>query len=146
MPTRSPSGTVDADGVTRARRLLARERVQGPRLAELYKLLANPMRLKILLALSETQRLCVGDLAQVLDLSIAATSQQLKILRQHGWLRAAAEGRLVYYELTSSGLRDALGVLKDVQGLEVVHFSEVDVVRHPLVARIVKAYAKVETE
>lgn len=108
MPTRSPSGTVDTDGVARARRLLARERVQVPRLAELYKLLANPMRLKILLALSETQRLCVGDLAQVLGLSIAATSQQLKILRQHGWLRAAAEGRLVYYELTSSGLRDAL--------------------------------------
>jgi len=41
---------------------------------------------------------------------------------------------------TSSGLTDALGLLKSVPGIEFVYFSEVDVIRHPLVAKIVAAY------
>ncbi len=39
-----------------------------------------------------------------------------------------------------SGLRDALDVLEGVPGCETVHFTDADVVRHPLVTRIVKAY------
>ncbi|MDO9127084.1 MAG: PhoH family protein, partial [Parvibaculum sp.] len=39
-----------------------------------------------------------------------------------------------------SGLRDALEVLEGVPGCSTVHFSDADVVRHPLVTRIVKAY------
>ncbi|MEQ8266247.1 MAG: PhoH family protein [Parvibaculum sp.] len=39
-----------------------------------------------------------------------------------------------------SGLRDALDVLEGVPGCSTVHFSDADVVRHPLVTRIVKAY------
>jgi len=39
-----------------------------------------------------------------------------------------------------SGLRDALEVLKGVPGVGTVNFSEADVVRHPLVTKIVKAY------
>ena len=39
-----------------------------------------------------------------------------------------------------SGLRDALDVLDGVPGVATVNFSDADVVRHPLVTRIVKAY------
>jgi phosphate starvation-inducible PhoH-like protein len=39
-----------------------------------------------------------------------------------------------------SGLRDALEVLKDVPGISFTFFTAADVVRHPLVARIVRAY------
>ncbi|MEM6461821.1 MAG: PhoH family protein [Pseudomonadota bacterium] len=39
-----------------------------------------------------------------------------------------------------SGLVEALNVLKDVEGVVTVRFGEADVVRHPLVARIVAAY------
>ena len=45
-----------------------------------------------------------------------------------------------------SGLSDAIGVLSGVKGIEMVRFSAVDVVRHPLVARIIKAYAKMEKQ
>lgn len=41
---------------------------------------------------------------------------------------------------TISGLTDALQVLRGVEGLAIVEFSEQDVVRHPLVSRIVSAY------
>jgi phosphate starvation-inducible PhoH-like protein len=39
-----------------------------------------------------------------------------------------------------SGLHDALDTLSAVEGLAVIHFGAEDVVRHPLVARIVRAY------
>ncbi|MCW2310088.1 phosphate starvation-inducible PhoH-like protein [Rhodobium gokarnense] len=41
---------------------------------------------------------------------------------------------------TTSGLIDALKVLRDVPGIVEVRFTDVDVVRHELVARIVRAY------
>jgi len=41
-----------------------------------------------------------------------------------------------------SGLRDALDVLRDVSGVGFTHFSAQDVVRHPLVQRIVQAYER----
>ena len=44
-----------------------------------------------------------------------------------------------------SGLVDATNVLKNVEDIEIVRFSEKDVVRHQLVQRIVKAYEKYES-
>lgn len=41
-----------------------------------------------------------------------------------------------------SGLVDALTVLRNVKGISVINFNEEDVIRHPLVARIVSAYQK----
>jgi phosphate starvation-inducible PhoH-like protein len=41
---------------------------------------------------------------------------------------------------TRSGLVEARFVLKDVRGLAFTDFDATDVVRHPLVARIVRAY------
>lgn len=40
-----------------------------------------------------------------------------------------------------SGLNHAMGILRDVAGVHMHHFSADDVVRHPLVTRIVRAYA-----
>ena len=44
-----------------------------------------------------------------------------------------------------SGLIDALDVLKDVEGIEIVRLSAKDVVRHELVTRIIQAYEKAES-
>jgi phosphate starvation-inducible PhoH-like protein len=43
-----------------------------------------------------------------------------------------------------SGLRHALRVLEGVGGIDFVHFTDADVVRHPLVARIVRAYDRAD--
>lgn len=43
-----------------------------------------------------------------------------------------------------SGLADALGILDGVPGIGVARFDERDVVRHPLVARIVAAYGRAD--
>mmetsp|Transcript_8009 Transcript_8009/g.18575 ORF Transcript_8009/g.18575 Transcript_8009/m.18575 type:complete len:127 (-) Transcript_8009:2016-2396(-) len=39
-----------------------------------------------------------------------------------------------------SGLLEAMHILKDTEGIAFIHFDEQDVVRHPLVKRIIKAY------
>jgi phosphate starvation-inducible PhoH-like protein len=44
------------------------------------------------------------------------------------------------HKTMKSGLVDAMHVLKDVRGIAFTQFSSADVVRHPLVARIVDAY------
>jgi phosphate starvation-inducible PhoH-like protein len=43
-----------------------------------------------------------------------------------------------------SGLSHALKLLKDVNGISIVHFTDEDVVRHPLVSRIIQAYDRDE--
>ncbi len=44
----------------------------------------------------------------------------------------------------SSGMQHAIGVLKDVEGIEIVHLTSKDVVRNELVTRIIEAYQKAE--
>lgn len=97
----------DHDKVSAIRTSLANEEVRLPELADFYKLLGNTTRLKILLALAEGE-LCVCDIAHVLGLSIAATSHQLKLLRNQGWLRKRDDGKMVYYRLHSIELLKAL--------------------------------------
>lgn len=86
---------------------LAKDEHLLPQLAELYKLLGNTVRLKILLALADRE-LCVCDIAHVLGLSAAATSHQLKLLRDQGWLTMRNDGKMVYYRLHNERLLNAL--------------------------------------
>ena len=77
----------------------------------------TPMQMKMLLTrLGEHARMVVtGDMTQI-DLPQGATS----------------------------GLREALTTLDGEEGIGFIHFSEADVVRHPLVTRIVRAYDRAE--
>ncbi|MCX8118145.1 MAG: PhoH family protein [Desulfobacterota bacterium] len=47
-------------------------------------------------------------------------------------------------ENKASGLIEIQGILKGIEGIEFVYFSDRDVVRHPLVQEIIKAYERVE--
>ena len=97
----------DHDKVGQIKAALAEEEQNLPQLAEFYKLLGNTTRLKILLAMAQGE-LCVCDIAHVLTLSVAATSHQLKLLRDQGWLRKRDDGKMVYYRLHSEDLLKAL--------------------------------------
>ena len=66
--------------------------------AELFAILADPTRLRLVAALAERE-LCVCDLAATLGLSESAVSHQLRLLRERGLVRARRDGRLVYYAL-----------------------------------------------
>ena len=68
------------------------------RIAEMFKALADPTRIRVIEALS-IRELCVCDLANLLGMTQSAISHQLRILRQSGVLKYRKEGRIVYYSL-----------------------------------------------
>ena len=67
-------------------------------LAETFKALGDPPRLKIIFALSR-EELCVCDLARLLDLSGSAVSHQLRIFRNMRLAKYRKEGKMAYYSL-----------------------------------------------
>ena len=81
----------------------------------------------------------------ILDESQNATPMQMKMFltRMGENSRMVITGDPSQIDLpfgAKSGLKDALEILPKIKGVEIVHFSEEDVVRHDLVTRIVKAY------
>lgn len=73
-------------------------------MAGMFGILADVTRLRILLALSSTEELCVCDVANVVGLSLSATSHQLRKLRDAGAVIHRNDGRMVYYRLRDSVL------------------------------------------
>jgi len=67
-------------------------------LAEIFRALGDPTRVRVLDALSHGE-LCVCDLAQLIGLSQSATSHQLRLLRALRLVRSRRAGRMVFYTL-----------------------------------------------
>ena len=70
------------------------------RLAGLLGMLADPVRSRILLALSAAGELCVGDLALALEVTEDQVSYALKMLRLAGLVSFRKDGRMVFYRLS----------------------------------------------
>lgn len=79
-------------------------------LAERFKLLADPGRLRMIDALVEGGELCVSDLAGLVGATESATSHQLRQLRLAGLVRARKQGREVFYKVADSHVRLLLDV------------------------------------
>ena len=87
----------------------------------------------------------LNDSFIILDESQNTTIEQMKMfLTRIGFgSTVVVTGDITQVDLpprTRSGLKHVLEVLKDVKGISFTHFSSRDVVRHPLVQRIVEAY------
>ena len=85
----------------------------------------------------------------VLDEAQNTTQAQMKMfLTRIGFnSKVVVTGDLTQIDLPDgqkSGLRQAVGILKDVEDIGITRLSNKDVVRHPLVQRIVEAYEKSE--
>ena len=77
--------------------------------AEVFKLLGDPTRVRLLDALGLGER-CVCDLAELLGLSESAVSHQLRLLRGARLVRVRRAGRLAYYQLDD---HHVIGLLHD---------------------------------
>ncbi len=91
----------------------------------------------------------LADAFVILDEAQNTTPMQMKMfltrLGEGG--RMAVTGDITQIDLpagTRSGLRDAIDILDGVEGVRFVRFSDADVVRHPLVSRIIRAYDRFE--
>ncbi len=83
----------------------------------------------------------------ILDEAQNSTQEQMKMfLTRLGFgSKAVITGDLTQTDLTGdvkSGLQQAVDILADVEGISVIRLSEHDIVRHPLVQKIVRAYEK----
>ncbi|MBE6927295.1 MAG: helix-turn-helix transcriptional regulator [Ruminococcaceae bacterium] len=76
-------------------------------IAELYSLLADGTRLKILFALLETE-LCVCALCELLSMEQSAVSHQLRKLKNANLVKSRHEGRYVVYSLADEHVRSLL--------------------------------------
>ncbi|MDX6396437.1 MAG: ArsR family transcriptional regulator, lead/cadmium/zinc/bismuth-responsive transcriptional [Streptosporangiaceae bacterium] len=73
---------------------------EAGRLAGLLGMLADPVRSRILFALSAAGELCVGDLALALDVNQDQVSYALKMLRLARLASFRKDGRVVFYRLS----------------------------------------------
>lgn len=87
-------------------------------LSELFKVLGDVTRVRILWALS-MQELCVCDLTAVMGMTQSAISHQLRLLKSAKLVRSRREGRSVYYSLADTHVS-----LLFSQGLEHVKEKE----------------------
>ena len=90
-------------------RLLAGGTVQS--VADVFKLLGDPTRVRLLDALSHGER-CVCDLATLVGLTESAVSHQLRLLRAARLVRVRRAGRLAFYALDD---HHVIGLLHDTR-------------------------------
>lgn len=89
----------------------------------------------------------LDDAFIILDEAQNTTAEQMKMfLTRMGFAsKIVVTGDITQVDLPhdrKSGLKDAEIVLKNIEGIEFMYLSEKDVVRHPLVQKIVKAYER----
>jgi len=134
----------------------------NPYLRPLYDALHDMMEFDRAQALLEQQLIEVAPLAfmrgrtlngsfVILDEAQNTTREQMKMFltRLGHDSQAVITGDVTQVDLPTgrpSGLRDALALLSDIEGIAVRRFSDADVVRHTLVQQIVRAYDRRDAE
>lgn len=91
----------------------------------------------------------LSDAVVILDEAQNTTTAQIRMfLTRMGWnTKMIITGDLTQVDLphgVTSGLREAVDILKDVEGISIIRMEEKDIVRHKLVTRIVKAYKEAD--
>ena len=84
-------------------------------LADLYKMFWDSTRVRILWALSR-EKMCVCDIAVLLNMTKSAISHQLKSLRLANLVKYYKKGKVVYYSLADSHVKDIFE-----KGFEHIH-------------------------
>lgn len=90
-------------------------------LAEIFKALSDPTRLRLVKLLHEHQgALCVNALAGRLEVTQSAVSQHLRVLRQAGLVQSVRHGYRVHYSLDPGRLAQYKAKLRETLGEDFV--------------------------
>ena len=74
-------------------------------LADVFSLLGDPGRLRLLMSLLEGGEMCVCDLAATAAMSESSVSHALRLLRAHRIVSVSRRGRMAYYRLDDGHVR-----------------------------------------
>lgn len=85
-------------------------------LADFFKVFSDSTRLKILLAL-EKEELCVGDIGEIVGMSVSAVSHQLRSLRAEKLVKTRRDGKTIFYSLDDHHVNEILSIA-------ITHISE----------------------
>lgn len=78
-------------------------------LSDLFRIFGDSTRIKILYALLDAE-LCVGDIADVLDLSQSSVSHQLRVLKNAKLVKFRREGKSIFYALDDDHVKNILNL------------------------------------
>ncbi|MFP6558381.1 ArsR/SmtB family transcription factor [Paraburkholderia sp. B3] len=92
-------------------------------LADLFRLLGDPTRLRIVLACVH-DRLSVGAIAEVLGLSQSLVSHHLRLLRAARIVRAEREGKQVFYMAADAHISTMLAGMLEHVGEPAAEYQE----------------------
>lgn len=95
---------VDPDKVAAVRTSLP-EAEDVVELADVFSLLGDPGRLRLLMSLLEGGEMCVCDLAATTSMSESSVSHALRLLRAHRVVSVSRRGRMAYYRLDDGHVR-----------------------------------------
>ena len=104
--TRGEPVFIQRDRVNAARKTLQDDRTLMA-LSEVFKVLGDPTRLKICLALSRRE-LCVTDIAGLLGLTESAVSHQLRLMKAMRLVAYRKEGKMTFYMLDDDHIEDLI--------------------------------------
>lgn len=110
---------VDPDRVNATQEVLVGVE-EAERLADTFKLLGEPTRVRILYALLEAGELCVCDLAVTVGVTETNVSHAMRLLRAAGMVRNRRDGRMIYYRLDDAHIR----LLLDLSREHVAHGTD----------------------
>ena len=97
---------IHEDRVKSARRAL-RDEETTQELSNTFKVLSDPTRLKIVLALGK-EELCVCDIAALLGMTDSAISHQLRVLKNLRLIKYRRNGKMAYYSLDDEHIEDLI--------------------------------------
>lgn len=98
---------VDHEKIKRVKNRLPDDR-EIAALAETFRVLGDPTRLRIVLALAR-EEMCVCDLATLIGVSVSAVSHQLRLLRGMRLVKYRKDGKMVYYSLDDAHIENIIG-------------------------------------
>lgn len=71
--------------------------------SRLLALAGDPTRIRILCVLFQNKEVCVGDIAESLDMTISAISHQLQLFKDNGLVETKRMGQMICYSLKENG-------------------------------------------
>jgi len=97
---------IDEEKVKAVTKLMPEE-TEVERTAETFKILGDPTRLKIVLALIK-EELCVCDLSALVGVSVSAISHQLRLLRGMRLVKHHKDGKMVFYSIDDEHIENII--------------------------------------
>ena len=94
--------------------------------ADFFKVFGDSSRIKMLCLLLQKE-MCVGDIAEKLDMTQSAVSHQLRVLRQNDLVKYRKDGKTVYYSLDDDHVQTVLEQgMRHIKHKKGYHIQEIE--------------------